>query len=741
MDHLEHWRSHPKSKYFYSHVTDFIRFCVLYKSGGIYSDFDALQLQKLDTFGKNFIGRDSSGAKGKCEWCLPGGDIYLAPGVMGAEKGHWMVREALKVGFVGSYDPEVFNGVGPVAVTKAYKRGKYYSGDEEEEGEGGDIGGGRVPKGGEVNLLPRHVLYPYSYLDSWKVFKSARGGEDDGLVLAEALQRKSGSLHLYGHQTKHLEIEKGSVLEAVLRMQSVVDFEMEDNRVESNSQKLDEKGGTVVTYRIQAPRYLGVRRFVEEVKNLRVVVGWSGNPMSANIGTKSNYSKQQNGLFKAVLSTKNGGLLHIPKTLATQQPAFNKKEWTTTITLQATTPAEINLQLSRLLYYAQNLPEGTDCLHIDLFLSREASSASPSFPGKPITSSSIPIYNINQLVTLVVKTMDRMPKVFALIESTQARYPNLPTIVSNDGPSVKNLNPSSKNPSTSFFASFLSASDSSTTTTASAAAAQKRGPKRGFYYLPLGYDVGLSKGRNTMVQLVKSKYVLTLDDDFTMDENSVIEGLIHVLETPQNGQIAQTEIIKQGITSDSENDADSNSIYYDIAAAKNPEDENKFEFDFCGVFHVSSASKTLALLPLPDATSSSPNSNNPTHHHSGCHQVDFVPNIFLARTKTLQTKIQWDPLLKLGEHEDFFYRAKQMGVRTLTCPGVSFNHKQVEHWLGKTEYDRMRGRVFGFLKLSLRKHGLSKLVSFGRTTMDLVCKYRIIDGFLEENHSMEPALI
>ncbi|KAI8808046.1 hypothetical protein BJ742DRAFT_893965 [Cladochytrium replicatum] len=48
--------------------------------------------------------------------------LELAPGVMGTEKGHLLPYTAFQIGFGEVYDPNVFNSVGPMAVTKAYKR-------------------------------------------------------------------------------------------------------------------------------------------------------------------------------------------------------------------------------------------------------------------------------------------------------------------------------------------------------------------------------------------------------------------------------------------------------------------------------------------------------------------------------------------------------------------------------------------------------------------------------------------
>ena len=68
---LERWKQGP---FYYSHIADYIRFCLLYTKGGIYSDFDAILLNPINEH-DNFIGMDSAGSE--CTWCLPGKDAYL----------------------------------------------------------------------------------------------------------------------------------------------------------------------------------------------------------------------------------------------------------------------------------------------------------------------------------------------------------------------------------------------------------------------------------------------------------------------------------------------------------------------------------------------------------------------------------------------------------------------------------------------------------------------------------------
>ncbi|KAJ3030711.1 UNVERIFIED_CONTAM: hypothetical protein HDU68_008100 [Siphonaria sp. JEL0065] len=608
--------------YFYSHLTDYLRFCILYKHGGVYSDFDAIQLSKwnhpLEFPSKPvetaFIGEDSATGS-----------------------------PTPKMGFERtSYDPFVFNAVGPKAVTLAYKEL-----DEKRLLVGRDA----------VQVLKRNVLYPYSYLTSWEVFKSnyslsSTNGDDNGEAGGERLIRKGLSLHLYGHKTKGMAAEEGSVLDYIVRKQSIIKrgyrfAGLNISDVDPNVRG-ESLAGDLPKHELRVPRYLSIARYIQEVPDIRIV---------ADIRALEGVNNERDAtlLVSLRLST-NHGKIRIASASSGTTPSLNDKDWSSEIVLENLTPAAANKQLSRLIYYAtaSRLPlDETDTLTITATFPTSASTS-------PITKT-IPIYNLPNLVTIMVKTTDRMSKVFQLVSSVLHQYPNISIIVSDDG----HLDP--------------------------AKTTKPEGPQRGFYYLPLPHDVGLSAGRNRMVEKIRTKYVLTLDDDFTVDQDGQLGALIHALETPP------------AINPDKQ---------YDIAAGKIPADEGRFGVDYCGLMTVSDPGRTLRLDPgriTPPGTT-----------HEGCIQVDFVPNVFIARTQFLRETLRWDETLKLGEHEDFFWRAKQIGVRTLTCPGVTFYHDQVAHWKGVTEYDKKRARVYDFFKLSLRKHGFVRLVSFGRTIMDLV---------------------
>ncbi|KAJ1567973.1 Beta-1,4 N-acetylgalactosaminyltransferase 2, partial [Cladochytrium tenue] len=682
MEQAAEWRS--RSPYFYSHLTDYVRFCALYRFGGVYSDFDAVQLRRLAPVGsvkqpqqsvsmgdddednddgdegevagaRAFIGRDSSGAKGSCGWCLEAGDIYLAPGVMGAPAGHDLVRRALEVAFEsGSYNPDVFNGVGPIAVTTAYR----------------DM---NSQERTTVDVLDRHVLYPYSYQDSWKVFKAATNGSVAAVAAAaDVLARRSTSLHLYGHMTRNVEIEPGSVLDMLLSRFTLAKDPVSAAAVATAAAGVasDDSSSCDAAAEVHAPDFIAAPRYVAAVAGVRVVAPCGTARLAAvlveaergMVRLAGNISEASVSAAAAAVGGKDGG------------NDAGGDGWSRSLRLEGDTPAELNGALARLMFRWGPPVEWVDWITVTLYVE----SGGEMQRGAPAQAARvrIPAYNVNAGVTIMIKTLDRITKVFRLVESILERYPTISIVVANDG--------------------------------ARASLVEGEGYKRGFYYLPLPFDVGLSAGRNRMVERAATEYVLTLDDDFVFDEGSSIESLLHALEMP-----------------------DTAGRVYDIAAGKNPDDETRFGLDFCGIMRrVGDSGRTLWLGPTAaapmvasDVAAATP--QRPPPSHAGCDEVEFVPNLFLARRRFLLEQVRWDELLKLGEHEDFFLRARAAGARTLTCAGVRFRHEQVAHWRGETEYDRMRGRVFDFLRLSLRKHGLTKLVSFGRVMMDLTIPPRI----------------
>jgi len=70
--------------------------------------------------------------------------------------------------------------------------------------------------------------------------------------------------------------------------------------------------------------------------------------------------------------------------------------------------------------------------------------------------------------------------------------------------------------------------------------------------------------------------------------------------------------------------------------------------------------------------------------------------------------MRWDPRLKMGEHEDFFLRAREAEGRVGLCRGVTAKN---DNSCDRTpEYRKLRGRVFDFWVIFFTKVGLDLCV-------------------------------
>jgi GT2 family glycosyltransferase len=591
-DRLSEWKEGP---FYYSHITDFIRFCLLYIEGGVYSDFDALLLRSLDIH-EDFIGKDSSGANGHCSWCLSSGDIYLAPGLMGGRKHSPLAKQALRIGFdPDRYNMTIFNGVGPMAVTKAFQ----------------------ALKNPNIYVYDPEVFYPVKYTEAGSLLEPRKAA----WAVVDKLRRTSISLHFYGHCTRNLDVHQDSVLKSA------------HDRFQIIGDEISIQGETA----FEAP--FGIA----QLPSVRIIATNKQKNQEQSLG--SNICLQieaQNGAFR----------------IAGNQPVFQR-----TLHHCADTIASLNAFLTRIIYRADSNASPRDTVSVTLLDDQT-----------PITSHSIAFYQTHKLVTIIIKTFGRMDKVFELVRSIREMYPFIPMIVANDDETRPNEQPRRV---------------------------------RDFHYIPLPYDIGLSAGRNHLLSQVETNYFLTLDDDFEFNDHSALSVLLHALES---GEI-------------------------DIAAGKNPVDEVKFGIDFCGRLRIDKdrwgTGSSLVLEPLREAKNQQSEDHDmdslldPRKRPLGdwvrqCQIVDFVPNLFMARTSVIRDYNLWDESLKLGEHEDFFLRAKSAGIRVATCPTVSFVHRQVPHWERRTAYDRARNRVYTFWQEALKKHQLQRLVSFGTVMMDLM---------------------
>ncbi|KAL1922145.1 uncharacterized protein VTP21DRAFT_10787 [Calcarisporiella thermophila] len=189
---VRNWDRWANSRYFFSHLTDYMRYLLLYRYGGMYMDMDALWIRAPPS-DVEFIGADRTNNPKDRDWTLDGENMYVAPGVMRFRKGWSIFREVAESAFSPHYSPECFNCVGPRAITSAIRQRR-----QQLENNG-------------FTILPTPVLYPLNYMDIHRLLKPSRSPKAE----LQGLEESSWSIHLFGKMTNGLPVESGSVVEYV----------------------------------------------------------------------------------------------------------------------------------------------------------------------------------------------------------------------------------------------------------------------------------------------------------------------------------------------------------------------------------------------------------------------------------------------------------------------------------------------------------------------------------------------
>ncbi|TWU54923.1 Glycosyl transferase family 2 [Rubripirellula tenax] len=169
------------------------------------------------------------------------------------------------------------------------------------------------------------------------------------------------------------------------------------------------------------------------------------------------------------------------------------------------------------------------------------------------------------------------------------------------------------------------------------------------------YDIGLSAGRNRLLDAGDTPIVIFTDDDHLVTNQTRLPELIGTLNKHHDLDL--------------------------LAALSNDEERPK-------------------MLRVEDRVLRIAHGSYKKHRSvRWCH---YVGNCFVAYRDILQA-IRWDESLKVEEHWDFFWRAKIAGMNVAVDLNHSFKHEHVD----PPGYVRRRPE---FLKAGLHKHGLEKVV-------------------------------
>lgn len=259
-----------------------------------------------------------------------------------------------------------------------------------------------------------------------------------------------------------------------------------------------------------------------------------------------------------------------------------------------------------------------------------------SFPELLSTNYDIPITKNLEDVTIIVKYMSkfRSQHMKRLHDSIRKYYPDILVIVGDDT-YANNRPPWSKHPNTLLIA--------------------------------LPQDVGLSQGRNMLVNMVKTPFVLVLEDDFVFTRFTNIRRLAKILRKDMS-----VALVGGGLTKGHLNSLE----YESYGLSINIEEENV-------IFDKLKQKKSLE-----------------------CRDADVVFNFFLARTNVL-LRFPWNNKLKIGEHEPFFLVLKQNKIKIVECASVRLYHNmsrtssymQQSHRYKLHEYARHICEQFSWLRI------------------------------------------
>lgn len=237
---------------------------------------------------------------------------------------------------------------------------------------------------------------------------------------------------------------------------------------------------------------------------------------------------------------------------------------------------------------------------------------------------------LNTTVTAIVKTFERPRSLDRLVRSMRRFYPRLRVIVGDDSVTAY--------------------------------------PRTDVDYVRLPVDVGGAAGRNAMLQLVDTPYVLSLDDDIAFTAETSLGRLLETLERHEAAVVA-------GDLIDCEQ--------------KFPLWVRRRREIYHGV--IRREGDSLRLVP----------------GHAGsrgeAYECDLTPQFFLARTDALREVGGWFAPLKRDEHRELFLRLKQHRLRVLHRPDV-----RAEHWQETPlVYAAFRARDYAPVLAS--RHGLRRI--------------------------------
>lgn len=216
-------------------------------------------------------------------------------------------------------------------------------------------------------------------------------------------------------------------------------------------------------------------------------------------------------------------------------------------------------------------------------------------------------------------------------------------------------------------------------------------------HLVFNYDVGLSFGRNKLVEASSEEIVLLCDDDFILDESCDFREALNVF--------ADKKVDIMG------------------GWLKNKYDLETGEYEYRAALGFFEREEYILRIRINEDKYKIP-------FFQECH---FIMNFFMAK-KNVLLKNPWDEELKIEEHHEFFYRAMLNGVRVSFCKLLFAKHTYEKpnnsSVYNQHRFSKERWRHYSFL--ALKKCGTNVRIietkKFDRTVFWTVDRKRKISN-------------
>ncbi|WP_317897497.1 glycosyltransferase family 2 protein [Aurantibacillus circumpalustris] len=208
-------------------------------------------------------------------------------------------------------------------------------------------------------------------------------------------------------------------------------------------------------------------------------------------------------------------------------------------------------------------------------------------------------------------------------------------------------------------------------------------PDLNIKYIPIAFDSGLSKGRNVLLSMLTTPYFLLCDDDFVLDKRSDVGKAFNCI-VENNFDIVGGDFYNYVTVS--------NLKRLVKLIVSEPKKLKRYIFNqyetsrYIGNFVINADECKLLISHKKPITSP--------------HRCDIVNNFFIANTESIRKIGGWDDELKLGEHEDFFLRAKQNGLNVAYLDGFGTGHFPII----KSNYKKFRFRASQYKTIFAKKH-------------------------------------